>query len=253
MELLESNRFANYKIDKENGIIFNVKVLGEESKNGYAYPRTLRESLSNSLEGMKVNINHTKKANPGKDVPLEARFGQLKNIVCDDDGTYADLHYLRTHPMAATIVESAERMPEVLGLSIFGKGSDKGKRNKNGKLIIESCILNSVDLVADPGTVNSLFESEDVVEEVVQDDKVKYEQLNLELEHLKTEKSCRVLCESLDVPVDEHILNVLSKLDEQTRKEHLNYIKRKSVVKTIKSTGNIDINSNTDWANKLRG
>lgn len=254
MNICESNSFVEYKIDEDAGIIYNVKVLGEESQNGFAYPKALRQTLTN-IHDMNVNINHNKKNNPSKDVPLEARFGQLKNPKVEDDGTYADLHYLKSHPMASMIVEAAKRMPKTLGLSIFAKGSDKGRKNKNGKIIIESCSVSSVDLVADPATVRSLFESENIMDiepvEVKEDNSA----LLAELELLKAEKACRVLCESCDIAVDSHLMNVLTKLDENTRKEHLQYIKRKSVVKPVISTGQIDIVSpekNVNWADKLR-
>ena len=71
--------------------------------------------------------------------------------------------------MANAIVEAAEKMPEILGLSLLGEGTGKTK-DKDGNTIIESIDrVFSVDLVANPATVTSLYESEEEEESEEED------------------------------------------------------------------------------------
>jgi len=140
----------------EDGVIKNIKLLGPVSKNGNLYPLQARQKAHKLMEGVHVNLDHQK----GTEASVERRVGKLVNVHEGEDGTYADFHFLTAHPYAATIVEAAQRMPDVMGFSINGKGTVK-KSNK-GETIVESIdSLRSVDLVADPGTVKSLFESEE--------------------------------------------------------------------------------------------
>jgi hypothetical protein len=175
--------------------------------------------------------------------------------------------------MAGAIQEAAEKMPDVLGLSIYAKGKTK---KTDGKDVVESCVLESADLVSDPATVSSLFESvQPVVEESLEAKQVKIilaenlspeitfskiadvykcyqpivEQVNPELVQLQNEKATRQLCESMKFPIDNHVFGVLIQLDEQTRKEHLQFLKRKEQSKEIISNQNINITvpAKVDW------
>src|SRR5262245_47856743 len=141
------------RVDREAGIVYGVKVLGRSSKNGHEYAQ---DSLALSLlEGKNVGSNHRAR---GKDADVEGRFGQLRGAVRRADGWYADLHCLTTHPMTARVMEAAEKMPGLFGLSILGDGR---KIRRGGKLVVESVTsLESVDLVADPATVAGLYESQ---------------------------------------------------------------------------------------------
>ena len=62
----------------------------------------------------------------------------------------ADWHLLQTHPQKDQILETAERMPEGVGLSTAFIGSDKPERTKSGKLAARCKELISVDYVALP-------------------------------------------------------------------------------------------------------
>lgn len=158
INLNEHVSFANAKY--EDGIIKGVKLLGEKSKNGNRYPESVRVKAHPIFEGLKVNLNHVNKTNP--DVPVQSRFGKIVNVREGKDGTYGDLQYLTKHPFAPTLVEAAQTMPDVYGFSINGKGRVK---NNKGETVVESIdSLRSVDLVADPATAKSLFESEEMPE-----------------------------------------------------------------------------------------
>lgn len=162
-QLIESARLAKGEVDRELGIIKGVKVLGEESANGKVYRRAVRERAHRLMEGKVVNIDHhAERPKPGQkvkrpNVPWSARFGVLQNVHERDDGTYADLKYLKEHREANTICEAAETMPHILGMSILGEGPC---HEEGGKLIVDAIdILDSVDIVTDGATVQGLFES----------------------------------------------------------------------------------------------
>lgn len=159
MTLNEQVSFADASVD--NGIIKGVKLLGEVSRNGRRYPQSTRIRAMKMMEGLKVNLNHADKRNP--ETTVESRIGKLVNVREENNGTYADFHFLTSHPFAAQIIEASQRMPEVYGFSINGAGTVK--KNKAGELIVENIdSLRSIDLVADAGTVKSLFESADAPE-----------------------------------------------------------------------------------------
>ncbi|MFX7063773.1 hypothetical protein ABTH87_19140, partial [Acinetobacter baumannii] len=67
-------------------------------------------------EGASVRTNHP-------DAPTDHRkvdevLGWLRNVRVDEKGELrADLHYLKTHPMAPALVEAAQRNPGLFGLS----------------------------------------------------------------------------------------------------------------------------------------
>ena len=147
------------RVDKEKGVIYGVHICGLESKNGGRYTTSGLEAARDLYEGTKCNINHPDRAQPGKDRMVGDRFGVYHNVVIGQDGAYADLHYLKSHPLADMVCESAERMPEALGFSQNAKTIQIP--DGNGGIIHESITrVRSVDLVADPATTSSIFESE---------------------------------------------------------------------------------------------
>lgn len=150
------------RIDKDAGIIYGVKVLGPQSRNGRVYEA---EAIANALplyEGVSVNLNHQRiepKSQVQQDRRIEDRWGVLKNARLKDGSIYADLHYLKTHPTTPQLIEAAERFPETFGLSHDAAGDEQvidGKRR-----VVELLDVRSVDIVADPATNNGLFESQE--------------------------------------------------------------------------------------------
>lgn len=146
------------KVDRENGVIRGVKILGLESANGRSYSREAVSKAKGLYEGRSVNVNHANKLKPGEDRRLEDRFGRLTNVREESSGLYGDLEYIKSHSMAESVIEAAERMPEQLGLSHCAEGRLAKRNGKN--LVEEITSVRSVDLVSDPATTRSLFESE---------------------------------------------------------------------------------------------
>jgi hypothetical protein len=144
------------KVDREAGVIHDVKVLGNESANGRTYPPATIEKARGLYEGRVVNADHPPRA--GEQTSIARRLGWLEGVYTKAGELFAkSFHYLKSHPMAEAVAEAAERNPRLFGLSHNAHGVE---RRENGRTIIESIeAVHSVDLVADPATVGGLFES----------------------------------------------------------------------------------------------
>lgn len=144
------------RVDKEAGVIHDVRVLGTNSKNGRVYPPATIAAARSLYEAAKVFVDHGAE---GKSRSYRDRIGTLKNVrVAQDGGLIADLCVNKKHSIAEQLFDDAERNPEAAGLSheILGKTT-----RKDGKVIVDQITkVESVDLVAAPATVTSLFEQE---------------------------------------------------------------------------------------------
>lgn len=146
------------RVDHERGLIRDVKVLGLKSLNGREYtPQALREAVE-LYEGAKVNLDHPERGRPDQARSFRDRFGKLVRArYVEGKGIYADLRYLKKDPLAAKFAEAAEEMPDIFGLSHNADGTE---RFRAGKPIVEQILkVRHVDVVSDPATVRSLYES----------------------------------------------------------------------------------------------
>lgn len=156
------------KVDRENGIVKRVKVLGYRSKNGGTYTRDYMESAKQAYERAKVNINHPDRKNPGADRDLRDRIGLLEGISIEGDGSNPDeggmfaetFRINKKHPDADWIMEAMDVMPDTLGFS-HNAITEQVSDGKGGVIHNSLKRLRSVDLVANPATTNSVYESED--------------------------------------------------------------------------------------------
>lgn len=161
----------NWSADENtDGVFRGVKVLGERSLNKRIYPTNTREGAVSLIEGCRVNLNHVpaknKRLEPAK---IEQRFGKLVNVRNTEEGVVGDLHYIKAHPLANTIQEMAQTMPELLGLSICCEGSST--KQKDGTDLVESIShVFSCDLVADPASTKTLYEQVEPDEEMGSED-----------------------------------------------------------------------------------
>jgi hypothetical protein len=156
----ESTSFNNQKIDRENHVIHDVKVLGSESANGRIYTA---EAMKNALalyEGTKVYVDHVK--DPTANRSYRDKLGNLQNARVQQEANgkpaiFADLQYNPGHAVAEQLIHDAEAKSNDIGLShaVLGKHS-----LKDGKQIVENIDkVFSVDVVLNPATTNGLFES----------------------------------------------------------------------------------------------
>ncbi len=158
VDLLEYVASMPQEIDRDAGLIRGVKVLGYESSNNRRYTRIAVSRAKDLYEGIRVNIDHPCPERPDQQRNMSDRFGRLENVREAQDGLYADLRYLSKHPLAPMVLEAAERMPDTFGLSHNAEG--RVVRDGKRTLVEEIVQVRSVDLVSDPATNHSLFESQ---------------------------------------------------------------------------------------------
>ena len=145
------------RVDTSVGIIYGVKVVGLKSSNLRTYTSAALQGAIPLYEGCHVCVGHPDSRDADTNRHVGSVIGTLKNVASRPDGLYADLHYLKAHPLAATIVESAEHHPHLFGLS----HNAEGVTEQHGKEMVVTKILTvrSVDIVCNPATTTGLFES----------------------------------------------------------------------------------------------
>jgi len=152
-ERVSATPLSGCRVDRQAGIVFGVLVCGTESANGRKYPwgRGLKCD-PRVYEGKPVNCDH------GTQNTVERRFGWLANVRVGSDGRpRADLHILKSHPMAGRVMEAAERNPSLFGMSHVAMARTRSER---GVEIVEAITsVESVDIVASPATTKGLYES----------------------------------------------------------------------------------------------
>jgi hypothetical protein len=169
------------RVDRKAKLIKGVKILGFQSRNpgavlgkdfaeasGYDYdPVAVKEALPR-YEGAPVNLDHleSKRDSNGMRVPNEPRkvgqrFGKLTNVRMGEDGAYADIRYLDSHPLAPMVLEAAEEMPDAFAMSHHAHGDVENPDSRGGRARVSKINeVHSVDLIAEkPGTTTSLYES----------------------------------------------------------------------------------------------
>ena len=151
------------RVDRTAGVIRGVKLIGFESRNNRIYPAKVLKEAVHLYEGAKVNIDHPERG-PGQERKYSDRFGAIKNVrFVEGQGLYGDFHFNPHHPMTEQVLWDAENNPEALGFS--HNATLRLGKPQGGKEVIESIIqIRSMDLVADPATTTSLFESQDMDE-----------------------------------------------------------------------------------------
>lgn len=147
------------KVDRDQGIIYGVKVLGWESDNDREYARPAAErAVANGLyENKKTYADH---AAPGN---TQARSvydltGKLYAAQVREDGVYANWRLNKAHTLYEAIISDAEAGTGFYGLSHAARAGDYEIRNGK-QVVLEIAEVYSVDLVSDPATNVSLSES----------------------------------------------------------------------------------------------
>jgi hypothetical protein len=150
------SRGAAMRVDRDAAVIRGVKILGLESRNGRSYLPSAVAAAATLYEGIKVYVNHAKGSAPARD--YQDRLGVLRGVAMHDgDGLFGDLHFNPKHALAEQLLWDAEHATENVGLShhVVARTARRG----DGVVIESIERVESVDLVADPATTRSLFES----------------------------------------------------------------------------------------------
>ena len=146
--------FVGAQVDEEAGVIRRACICGLSSLNGNDYqPGCYGDGKL--YEGAKSFTNHRDRG--GRQV--EELLGWWENTSLRPDGKpEGDFHYLKSHPMAARMVEIAKRNPAAVGFSHVAQCETKP--GKDGRTLVERVVkVESIDLVADPATTKGFFES----------------------------------------------------------------------------------------------
>ncbi|MCA9100069.1 MAG: hypothetical protein KDA63_02905 [Planctomycetales bacterium] len=150
---------ADVRVDAAAGVIRGVKVLGQQSRNGRRYlPQALCDAIA-LYEGAKVNVNHPK-GQPTAPRDYQDRIGVIRSVRLGVDGClYADFHFNPKHALAEQLTWDAQHAPENVG---FSHNVEARTSRAGAELTVEAITrVQSVDLVADPGTTRGLFEGQD--------------------------------------------------------------------------------------------
>lgn len=147
------------RIDRERGIIRGVKVLGRVSKNGHTYTDAALRKGRPLYEGARVYVDHPPDRNATAERSVSDLAGVMENVVMRSDGLYGDLHLLKSHPRFDSIMEIAERKPNLIGLSHNAVITES---THNGNVVFDGIErVRSVDLVTQPATTRGIFEGAD--------------------------------------------------------------------------------------------
>jgi hypothetical protein len=151
-----TSRGAQIHVDAATGVIRGVKLLGLESRNGRRYlPAALAQAAA-LYEGAKVNVNHPK-GSPLAARDYQDRLGSIRNVRVAAEGLFGDLHYNPKHALAEQLAWDALHAPENVG---FSHNVEARTSRSAGQTLVEAIVkVQSVDLVADPATTSSLYES----------------------------------------------------------------------------------------------
>lgn len=159
IRLTERTQLTKGRVDAEAGIIFDVKILGHSSDNKRIYtPQSMKAAIP-LYEGRFVNIDH-----PDKPLAQRSsldRTAWLENVrYVDGDGLRGDLHFLLPlDDYQQKVIWAAEHKPNAWGLSHNADG--KGEEDRQGRFVVAAITeVRSVDLVPEPATNRSLFESQ---------------------------------------------------------------------------------------------
>jgi hypothetical protein len=168
------SRGVALRVDREQGVLAGVKLIGLSSRNGRRYREAALASAVGLYEGAKVNVNHP------KDGPLaprdyQDRLGVIRGVEFrTGEGLFGDLHFNPKHALAEQFVWDAEHNPRNVGFSHNVQA--KLSRAEDGVVVEAITRVQSVDLVADPAATDGLFEQV----ETCGDSAIRWDALTLE-------------------------------------------------------------------------
>ena len=183
------SRGVKMRVDRGEGIIRGVKILGLLSRNGRRYPAQTLVSAVELYEGAKVNVNHAKGGTAGPR-DYQDRIGAIRKVrVRPEEGLFADFHFNPKHALAEQLIWDAEHAPENVGFS----HNVRARTARRGEHVDVESIdeVRSVDLVADPATTAGLFESSpdeetaSPAEQLLAESRSQQESLRREVEQLR--------------------------------------------------------------------
>lgn len=145
-----------HRVDRERGVIHNVKILGRKSRNGQTYSNAAISRGRSLYEGATVFADHPR--HPDDERRIEDQLGWLEGVYEQPDGLHArEFHFVKSHPLASMLCEVAERRPDKWGFSHNAKCNLN--RSVPGGVYESINLVRSVDVVCNPATTRGVFES----------------------------------------------------------------------------------------------
>lgn len=139
------------KVDKEAGVIREVRVLNRERKTGKrTYTNRALTDIARLLEGRKSYADHT----DGKRSVREL-LGLWGNGKVDHQGGFVTAD-LKVVPHEKWLLDLAEQMPHALAMSIDAEAMVSKREGK--ETVHGVTVLHSIDTVTEGGTTHGLFE-----------------------------------------------------------------------------------------------
>jgi hypothetical protein len=143
------------RVDHTEGVIYDVRVCGQNSRNGRRYPESVLRAAAPLYEQCKVGSNHPDEL--GSPRSWADSLGWLEGIYLKDGALWArKLHVLKQHPYAALLLEMADKAG---GRLIALSHNASGTGNEDGTIIESIDQVHSVDVVSDGATNKTLFEN----------------------------------------------------------------------------------------------
>ena len=144
--------------DADQSVLRGVKLFDRSrNRNGRRYSDRAYAQLKEVYEGLPVNLGHAKK---GESSSVYDRNGMIRNVREEGGAYYGDWHYNPHHPLTQSILWAAEHQPATFGFS--HRITATTRRSKSGEIVEEVIRGVSLDLVCEPSTTVSIFESEEV-------------------------------------------------------------------------------------------
>jgi len=141
-------------VDREASMIRDVALLGANSKNDRTYLPDALTQAARLLDGIKAYADHPPEHDIDKVRGIREGLGKVQATRVDGSKVRGDFHVV---PHAGWVLDLAERMPEMVGFSINGRGYTY--QDDDGHTIVEAFErIRSVDLVSEPASTSSLYE-----------------------------------------------------------------------------------------------
>ena len=160
LHISTGNILERATLERETGVIKDICVMRSLSLNGRRYTQKAMESAANMVGKSFWNHETAGMGSLFGGGPRDVRdmLGKLTNGRQEGDAVFADLHIRKK--WRDEVFELAENFSDSCGFSIVARGQYAEEKDAEGNDIVEDIEhLYSTDLVDEPATTHSMFES----------------------------------------------------------------------------------------------